>query len=225
MSSRRPPAKTPAKISGKTVGKTPARTAAKSAARLSRPPPSPDDRPTAPKVVARDSAANTRIFTFLVVTFLARADRLRRQHYDEDIDLAVIAEAIGVAAIEPRMREKTFRQGFRSLDKVAGVARQRPVNALSIATTTGIARETTRRKIKKLLAMGVLIETGRGRYVLTPGYLQTSPQRRLFRTLAHETANFFNACLEEGLFEMPAGRPGRKSHVPEQAPSPPSEEA
>jgi hypothetical protein len=156
-----------------------------------------------PRLAARDNTANSRAFVYLLFMFLARADRLRRAQYDEDIDLAVLAEAIGVAAIDPSMRDRHFRENFPSIDKVAGVRRQRPVNALSIATTTGIPRETTRRKIKKLLEMGVLAGMGRGKYVLAPGYLQSAPQRRLLGALTREAMRFFNECLDEDLIELP----------------------
>jgi hypothetical protein len=163
--------------------------------------------PAKPRRLApRNSAANSRLFVYLMVMFLIRADRLRRRVYDKDIDLAVLAETIAVGAIDPRMREPAFRQRFQTIDKVAGVKRQRAVNALSIAATAGIPRETTRRKIKKLVEMDVLTETGRGQYVLTPGYLQSATQRRLFAELTDEAMRFFNECLEERLIELPRRR-------------------
>jgi len=175
-----------------------------------RPAKSSSRPPAKPRRIApRSSAANSRLFVYLMVMFLIRADRLRRRVYDKDIDLAVLAETIGVGAIDPRMREPAFRQRFRNIDTVAGVKRQRAVNALSIATTSGIPRETTRRKIKKLVAMQVLTETGRGEYVLTPGYLQSAAQRRLFADLTEEAMRFFNECLDEGLIDLPRRRPAQ----------------
>jgi hypothetical protein len=158
--------------------------------------------PERPRVVPSARDANTRVFAYLLVSFLARADHLRRKQFEDDIDLAVIAEAVAIAAIDPRMRDPEFVREFSSIDKVVGVERQRGVNALSIAAATGIPRETARRKIKRLLALGVLAETGRGKYVLKPGYLQTPVMRGLYEELTRATVRFVNDCFDQRILQL-----------------------
>ena len=167
------------------------------------------DPPTAlerSRVAAPGNDANSRIFAYLLASFLARADHLRRKQFEDDIDLAVIAEAVAIAAIDPRMRDPEFVREFSSLEKLVGIERQRGVNALSIAAATGIPRETARRKIKRLLALGVLAETGRGKYVLKPGYLQTPVMRTLLEELTRATVRFVNDCLDSRVLHV-AGVP------------------
>ena len=159
------------------------------------------------RVSARNREADSRVFAYLLTTFLARADQLRRKQFDDDIDLAVIAEAVSIAAIDPQMRDPEFVREFRSIDTVVGVERQRGVNALSIAAATGIPRETTRRKIKRLLAMGVLAETGRGKYVLKPGYVQSPEMRAMFEELTRATIRFVNDCLDNRVLQVTASNP------------------
>ena len=154
------------------------------------------------RVAASDREANSRVFAYLLVSFLARADHLRRKQFEDDVDLAVIAEAVAMSAIDPRMREPDFVREFSSIDREVGVERQRGVNALSIAAATGIPRETARRKIKRLLALGVLTETGRGQYVLTPGYIQTPVMRTLYEELTRATVRFVNDCLDHRVLQV-----------------------
>jgi predicted transcriptional regulator len=80
---------------------------------------------------------------------------------------------------------------------VVGAAGQQGVNALSIAESTGLPRETTRRKIKKLIAMGMITETSKGEYIFTPGFAQQLKIYALIEKGLTDTVQFFNASLEK----------------------------
>src|ERR1700753_3848893 len=108
-------------------------------------------------VMARGEARN-RAFIHLLLNFLHRPDRERRAFYGTDLDTAAISETVGIAALEAEMRDPAFREAFGDYTKVVGAERQRPVNALSVAATTGLPRETVRRKLKALVKKGVLSE-------------------------------------------------------------------
>jgi hypothetical protein len=142
-----------------------------------------------------------RLFSYLIFTLIQRIDRLRREVYAGDLDLASITEAIGLSAIEARMRDPEFREAYRSVGKQTGVAAQRGVNTLSVAAATGLPRETVRRKIKKLVELGALVEVKRGEFVMKPGFLQQdSVQERLAQALV-DTTRFINDSLDQGLFK------------------------
>ena len=111
-----------------------------------------------------------RVFIHLLLNFLHRTDRERRAFYGTDLDMAAIAETVGIAAIEAEMRDPAFREAFGDYRKVVGAERQRPINALSVSAATGIPRETVRRKLKELAARDVVMEKERGRYIMTPGF-------------------------------------------------------
>jgi hypothetical protein len=144
----------------------------------------------------------SRLFVYHFFTFLMRIERLRRELYDNDLDMAVVSDAISIATIEPMMRGPDVREEFLSLRTVIGMENQRGVNALSIAQATGIARETTRRKIKKLIKEGVVAETRDGHYVIKPGFAQQANVLGLLDQAMDETVTFFNACLEKSLLVL-----------------------
>src|SRR5438552_2772455 len=96
-----------------------------------------------------------RVFVHLLANFLLRTDRERRDLYFGDLDLAGIATTVGIGALEADFRDADFRAQFNDYMRVIGTERQRPLNAQSVAQSSGLPRETVRRKLKTLVQKGV----------------------------------------------------------------------
>lgn len=166
-----------------------------------------------------DPQANSRLIVFLAGNFLHRIERDRCELCFGDLDLARIAEIIGLIAIEPGMRDATFRERYRSLQTIIGIAGQRAVSAASIAAATGIPRETVRRKLKRLLTLGYIVEKGRARYVITPGTLQQPERQAVFERTFSQLTLLINDLLEKGLLQwIPASGVARPGTMPRSAP-------
>lgn len=162
------------------------------------------------RLVLARSEANSRLFVYMIGNYVHRLERERRDLYFGDLDLARVAEIIGTAGVEPGMRDAAFRAEHRSFDSVVGIEGQRAVNATSIASATGIPRETVRRKLRRLLKLGFIVEKGRARYVLKPGVLQQPERQAAFARGLQQTVHFMNECLEQGVLEwVPAGKTKR----------------
>jgi hypothetical protein len=162
------------------------------------------------RLVLAESSANSRLFVYMIGNYLHRIERERRTVYFGDLDLARVAEIIGAAGVEPGMRDALFRAQHGTFDSIIGVAGQRAVNATSIASATGIPRETVRRKLKRLLKLGVIVEKGRARYVLKPGVLQEPERQAAFARGIQQTVLFMNECLENGAVRWVDGKAKRK---------------
>jgi biotin operon repressor len=162
------------------------------------------------RLVLAESSANSRLFVYMIGNYLHRIERERRTVYFGDLDLARVAEIIGAAGVEPGMRDALFRAQHGTFDSIIGVAGQRAVNATSIASATGIPRETVRRKLKRLLKLGVIVEKGRARYVLKPGVLQEPERQAAFARGIQQTVLFMNECLENGVVRWVDGKAKRK---------------
>ena len=169
--------------------------------------PAPKDLTPDALVIVRGEGA-MRVFIHVLLNFLHRSDRERRAFYGTDLDMAAIAETVGIAALEAEMRDPAFREAFGDYNTVVGTARQRPVNALSVSETTGIPRETVRRKLKTLVEKGVLTEKDGG-YVYKPGNVQAPQRLEIFQRGMSNTVQFVNECLKLRLLQL-APRPGRK---------------
>jgi len=140
---------------------------------------------------------NSRIFVAAFLRFFQRVCRLHMDLFDGDVGLVVVAGAVALANLEARMRDPAFRKAFSSIDTEIGIDQQRGCNALSVAESTGLPRETVRRKINQLIKMGILARRGSGDYVVQPGILQSGPFAALFRDLADETTRLVNECLDD----------------------------
>jgi predicted transcriptional regulator len=154
------------------------------------------------RMVLKGSEAEiSRAFMTVVIVAGRRFDLIKRKVYGPDLELASIAEHVGVGAGEAFMRDREVQKKFASyLDKI-GVENQRGINALSISQATGIPRETVRRKLKKLLDEGVLLETTRGSYIMKPGFIQRPEVHELVEVSIRETMRMINDLVEAGLIE------------------------
>jgi hypothetical protein len=162
------------------------------------------------RLVLAESGANSRLFIYMLGNYIHRIERERRDFYFGDLDLARVAEVIGASGVEPGMRDAAFRAQHATFDSVVGVEGQRAVNATSIASATGIPRETVRRKLKQLLKLGLIVEKGRARYVLRPGMLQEPERQAAFARGLQQTVLFMNECLENGVVRWVDGRKAKR---------------
>lgn len=156
------------------------------------------------RVAMPRGAGDSRTLLHLVAGFLQRVDIARRKVHLGDMDQALVAGIVGVGSVDHLFRQPDFRDAFGDFREIIGVAGQRGVNALSIAGATGIPRETVRRKLKELVAQGIVMEKTRGCYILTPGFLQRSENAaevddmlRRFLQLVNEALNLDVLRVEE----------------------------
>jgi hypothetical protein len=138
---------------------------------------SPTDATRAPsarkaRVVMPRGASDSRTLVHLIAGFIQRIDIARRKVHLGDMDQALVAGVVAVGSLDHLVRQPTFRDTYGDYREIVGVEGQRGVNALSVAGATGIPRETVRRKLKELVARGIVMEKVRGRYIMSPGFLQ-----------------------------------------------------
>jgi hypothetical protein len=152
-----------------------------------------------PRITHRHREENSRLFALAFGRYFQRVCRLQLAFSQGDIDLAIIAGAAGLVVAESALRDPAMRRQYASLDAVLG-NQQRGCNALSIAEATGLPRETVRRKMNRLVEMGILARRGVGDYIWQPGVMQSEPYRKLLDELSNETLRLLNECLEDGIF-------------------------
>lgn len=144
----------------------------------------------------------SRLFIYMIGNYLHRIERERRGLYEGDLDLALVAELVGTSAVEPGLRDAAFREKYATFNTLIGLEKQRGTNATSIASASGIPRETVRRKLKRLLELGIIVEKKRYSYVIKPGVLQQSHHQAAFARGIEQTVRFMNECLEQGVVRL-----------------------
>jgi hypothetical protein len=162
------------------------------------------------RLVLAEGADNSRLIAYMIGIYLHRIERERRALYHNDLEMVRVAEVIGIAGVEPGMRDAAFRDEHRSFDSVVGIDGQRGLNATSIASATGIPRETVRRKLKLLLELGFIVEKGRFRYVLRPGHLQAPARQAAVVRGIQQTVQFMNECVAQGVVQWVADKKAKK---------------
>jgi hypothetical protein len=168
--------------------------------------------PTEGRVALVEGPANSRVFVYLAGNYFHRIERERRELYFGDLDLALVAEIIGTAGVEPGMRDAAYRQRHKDFAAAVPVDEQRAVNASSIAIAVGMPRETVRRKIRKLLELGFIVEKEPARYVLRPGILLEPGRQAAFARGIEQTVRFVNELLESGVIRwVPATKPSKRA--------------
>jgi len=145
---------------------------------------------------------NSRLFAVACIRYFLHVYQRKMALFDGDLELAVIAEAVGLNGIEALLRDSDFKDRFRSLSTLVGAERQIGSKGLTIAEITGLPRETVRRKLKRLIELGIIERRQDGDYVLQPGALQGSVYGGLLADLDVETQRFFNECLDEGVYQV-----------------------
>lgn len=147
-------------------------------------------------------AEDSRTMIHLVYGFIQRIDTLRRKAHFGDMDQAIVAGMVAIGGVEHMMRVPEFRKAFGNYRTVIGTEGQRGVNAFSISQATGIPRETVRRKLKELVGHGIVMEKERGRYIMTPGFVQKPENDAALQQVLGHFLQLMNDAVSLGIVKM-----------------------
>lgn len=121
--------------------------------------------------------------------------------FQSDFAKVLIVHAIGIASVS-RLMSRPDAADYDGLGKQVPADLQVPVNALSIAESTGIPRETVRRKIKEMIADDILVEDPRGGYRVKPGKLQEKAALDIYYQHLLTLTTLLNRCVEAGIITI-----------------------
>lgn len=141
------------------------------------------------------SQRRSRALGFYSLEYILRFLRNVGPLFDFDYERMIIAFSVSLSNIQSLMTSERFAE-FASLDALVPAELQRPVTRSAIARSTGLPRETVRRKIERIIETGILISDDRGGLRLRPGIFATvgfvaatelneADVRRLLRQLRH----------------------------------------
>ncbi|MGE0666965.1 MAG: hypothetical protein AB7O49_10455 [Sphingomonadales bacterium] len=143
----------------------------------------------------------SRLFVYELSECFCRVLPAYSQHVQDDLAKLLIVHALGAANVQ-RLMATSQRNVYESMDDRIPGELQVPANALSIADSTGLPRETVRRKLKELVAGGLVIEDARGGYRIKPGAIQTDELQATYYASFKAMMVIFEACLDAKLVEL-----------------------
>ena len=122
-----------------------------------------------------------------------------------DTEAAAICLAI-VATVAERLIRVDLNDDLRSLSIPMPTEALTGCNISSIAVTTGLNRETTRRKVNRLIAEGKVVRD-RGKILLAPGFTQQEIASSIVHEQLDELRRTANALLRMGVLTVQASAP------------------
>lgn len=142
----------------------------------------------------------SRVFMYQMSEMLCRILPAYNNYFQGDMAKFLLVNALAAANVQ-RLMGSPLSQDYESIGTRVPADLQVPANALSLAESTGMPRETVRRKLKELLASGMLVEDERGGYRLRPGALQAEALLGIYFANFKAMADVMEACLEAGLID------------------------
>ena len=115
-----------------------------------------------------------------------------------DYDAIMILVAIGAIIAERLTRDADLELDLKSLRHPLPAELLTPCNVSSIASATGLNRETTRRKVRELTDAGVLVRTEGGGITFAPGILQQVETQDMLRRQLDCVVKLTNELLRDG---------------------------
>ena len=120
-----------------------------------------------------------------------------RVHLGVDHDSALIVMATAAITME-KFTRANFDPEHRNIRTEMPADQLTKCNVRSIAAATGLNRETARRKVKTLIAAGMLISDD-GSLRLSPDYTRRVPTSDMLRSLLETLVQATNEFLRDGI--------------------------
>lgn len=146
-------------------------------------------------------SANWRIAMFSLTNLFLTMHRAMSAHEGMAPAVILIYCTVSVGNIQKLMRERSIPA---ELAATAVLPREWvvPMSRSAISAATGLARETVRRHVAQMIALGLLVEDPRGGVTMTPGSIQTRGLEPLLETLLADFTRAAEALLRSGVIEV-----------------------
>ena len=122
------------------------------------------------------------------------------KHDVDDYDRAMIL--ISVAAISAERLLRSADGPYKSLSEVVPAEHLAKCNVSSIASATGLNRETTRRKVEGLISQGLLIRMDDGSLTFASGIMQRDTTFALMRKQLEVIIKTANDLMRDDIFKV-----------------------
>jgi hypothetical protein len=145
------------------------------------------------------AAANDRLTAIRLAMLTMRCmERWRRNV--SDYDKAMILLAV-VAITAERFTRGALDEDLKAIAQPLDPEALAACNVSSIASATGINRETTRRKVKALVDEGFLVRSEQGVIAFAPGHFQKDYIEGLIRSQLDSLVRTTNDLIRDGTLE------------------------
>jgi predicted transcriptional regulator len=145
----------------------------------------------------KSASEKSRLVALRISILVLRVmENLRRpfKDYESGVILVAIAAIVG-----ERLTRTTLERDLQTLATPIPTTLLTKCNVHSIAAATGINRETTRRKVNKLIAAGLLERAEDGSIRFSPGFSQREEPSAMIRAQLETVIRTVNELVREGV--------------------------
>lgn len=151
-----------------------------------------------PLIVDEETASGASRLTAIALALFTMRCMENWKHDVDDYDGAMILVAV-VAITSERLLRTELEPEERKLARAITPERLARCNVSSIASATGINRETTRRKVATLVEKGLLVRGRDGHVAFAPGIMQRASTLELIRRQLHVVVRLANDLTRMGI--------------------------
>lgn len=123
------------------------------------------------------------------------------KHDVDDYDRAMILVAVAAITAE-RLLRMDHSEIHAALDEPLPPGLMARCNVSSIASATGLNRETTRRKVDSLIVKGLLVRLDNGTITFAPGVVQEQSTQALVRRQLEDVICTANDLVRDGVLDF-----------------------
>ena len=151
-----------------------------------------------------DAQAKSRMVGLRIAMLTLRLLENWRNYLSVDPESAVIVLATAAITME-KFTRSGFDEDLWNIRTAMPPEQLTKCNVSSIAAAIGSNRETVRRKVKRLLELGVVLRDGEGSLRLSPGYTLSVPTSEMLRAQLEVLAQTGNGLLREEILQIASG--------------------
>jgi len=144
---------------------------------------------------------NSRVIGHFVAEFMLRAAADVGELFDHDYEAVILFMAILTRTGQHVMSDPRLRERFSSYAVPLPDEYATPVSRLALSRSTGLPRETVRRKVAAMIARGVVIEDLRGGLRMPPGLAGNEAFVALVEPYLGNLRRLFAHLSEAGAFD------------------------
>ena len=159
-----------------------------------------------PLVVNQAQMDRKSRFVALRLVLLTLRSMENWKHDVDDYDRAMILVAVAAITAERLLRAGTSETHAALEDPLSPSAMAR-CNVSSIASATGLNRETTRRKVDSLIEKALLVRLDNGTITFAPGVIQDQSTKALVQGQLEEVVRTGNELIQDGVVEFTKDEP------------------
>ena len=116
---------------------------------------------------------NSRLYAYFIAEFMLRSAATIAPAFENDYESVIIFLAMTTQNSQALMLNQKHRRKFSSFREPIPMDLMRPVSRKSLARSTGLPRETVRRKVARLIERGLVVEANGG--LIVPPYVHDNP--------------------------------------------------